>query len=150
MNPMKCKLTFIKLTLNLHLNTSKFPNLGHLLKKKHVFLSFFYSFKKYQTHTSWDRFFRSYVKEFDGWKAPSHAKQLDPRDMLPKQAERSRLLFLSVTSGAVSLQTTHPERLASRHSVSGISPRVGGRANNQNGQRLEPKMTVAKHANPPF
>ena len=72
------------------------------------------------------------------------------RDMLPKQAERSRLLFLSVTSGAVSLQTTHPERLASRHSVSGISPRVGGRANNQNGQRLEPKMTVAKHANPPF
>ena len=72
------------------------------------------------------------------------------RDMLPKQAERSRLLFLSVTSGAVSVQTTHPERLASRHSVSGISPRVGGRANNQNGQRLEPKMTVAKHANPPF
>ena len=42
MNPMKCKLTFIKLTLNLHLNTSKFPNLGHLLKKKHVFLSFFF------------------------------------------------------------------------------------------------------------
>ena len=33
MNPMKCKLTFIKLTLNLHLNTSKFPNLRHLLKK---------------------------------------------------------------------------------------------------------------------
>ena len=74
---MKCKLTFIKLTLNLHLNTSKFPNLGHLLKKTIFFFHFFYSFKKFQTHTSWDRFFRSYVKEFDGWKAPSHAKQLD-------------------------------------------------------------------------
>ena len=41
MNPMKCKLTFIKLTLNLHLNTSKFPNLGHLLKKKCFSFIFF-------------------------------------------------------------------------------------------------------------
>ena len=41
------------------------------------FFPYCYCFKKYQTHTSWDRFFRSYVKEFDGWEAPSHAKQLD-------------------------------------------------------------------------